>query len=68
MAQILNNKAIIEVQTKWAIDVVSQAKSILLKNKKVATGALLNSIRYKVTNRGTIVFNYNNTLCIYYIT
>ena len=61
MAQILNNKAIIEVQTKWAIDVVSQAKSILLKNKKVATGALLNSIRYKVTNRGTIVFNYNET-------
>ena len=61
MAQILNNKAIIEIQSKWAQDVVSQAKSILLKNKKVATGALLNSIRYKVTSRGTIVFNYNET-------
>lgn len=47
---------IIKVEQKWAQQVVTNAKSILLRNKKIATGALYNSIRYDVSSDGTILF------------
>lgn len=52
------NKDIIEVEKKWAQKVVTNAKSILLRNKKVATGNLINSIRYNVSSNGNISFEY----------
>jgi hypothetical protein len=51
-------KNIIEVERKWAQLVVSNAKSILLRNKKIATGALYNSIRYSINAKGQITFTY----------
>ena len=47
---------IIEAEKKWAQLVVTNAKSILLKNKKIATGALYNSVRYTVDSKGKIQF------------
>jgi hypothetical protein len=48
---------IIEVESKWGQLVVTNAKSILLRNKKIATGALYESVRYQVNpNTGTIKF------------
>jgi hypothetical protein len=49
---------IIEVENKWAQLVVTNAKSILLRNKKIATGALYNSVRYVVNAKGQIEFLY----------
>ena len=49
---------IIEVEQKWAQLVVTNAKSILLRNKKIATGALYNSVRYFVDAKGQISFMY----------
>ena len=49
---------IIEVEKKWAQSVVTNAKSILLRNKKIATGKLYNSIRYNVSSDGDISFSY----------
>jgi len=49
---------VIEVEKKWAQLVVTNAKSILLKNKKIATGALYNSVRYTVDSKGKIQFMF----------
>jgi hypothetical protein len=52
------DKSIIEVEKKWAQKVVTNAKSILLRNKKVATGKLYNSVSYSVSPDGDISFSY----------
>ena len=49
---------IIEVEKKWAQKVVSNAKSILLSKRKIATGKLYNSITYNVSSDGDISFSY----------
>jgi hypothetical protein len=53
------DQSIIEAEKKWAQLVVSNAKSILIRNKKVASGKLVNSVRYKVEPNGKIKFLYN---------
>ena len=50
---------VIKAEQEWAQEVVSNAKSILIRNKKVATGTLINSIRYTVDSKGDIVFLYS---------
>lgn len=50
------DQSIIEVEKKWAQQVVTNAKSILLRNKKIATGALYESVRYQVDTNGKITF------------
>jgi hypothetical protein len=51
------DQEVIEAEKQWAQLVVTNAKSILLRNKKVATGALYNSVRYQVNpNTGKIQF------------
>ena len=50
------DQSIIEAEKKWAQLVVSNAKSILVRNKKVASGKLVNSVRYKVDSNGKIKF------------
>lgn len=52
------NPEIIAVEKKWAQRVVANAKSILLRNKKIASGHLYNSIRYNVSSDGSIFFEY----------
>ena len=52
------DKSILEIEKKWAQKVVTNAKSILLRNKKVATRNLYNSIRYSVSSDGDISFEY----------
>jgi hypothetical protein len=52
------NKDIIEVEKKWAQKVVTNAKSILRRNHKDATGNLINSVRYSVSSDGDISFEY----------
>jgi hypothetical protein len=52
------DKSIIEVEKKWAQSVVTNAKSILLSKKKIATGNLYNSITYNVSSDGDISFSY----------
>lgn len=52
------DKSIIEIEKKWAQKVVTNAKSILLRNKKVATGRLYNSVSYSVSPDGDISFSY----------
>ena len=47
---------IIKAEQEWAQKVVTNAKSILLRNKKIATGTLYKSIRYKVDSNGKIRF------------
>ena len=47
---------IIKAQQEWAQLVVANAKSILLSNKKIATGALYNSVRYTIDSKGKIQF------------
>ena len=42
----------------WAQQVVTNAKSILIKNKKVATRRLVNSIAYRIDPKGKIIFTY----------
>ena len=50
---------IIEAEKKWAQLVVTNAKSILMRNKKVATGKLINSVRYTINSQGKIKFLYD---------
>jgi hypothetical protein len=50
---------IIAAEERWAQQVVTNAKSILLRNKKVATGTLVNSIRYTIDANGKISFLYS---------
>ena len=52
------DKSIIDVEKKWAQKVVTNAKSILLRNKKIATGKLYNSVSYSVSPDGDISFSY----------
>jgi len=52
------DKSVLEIEKKWAQKVVTNAKSILLRNKKIATGNLYNSIRYNVSSDGDISFEY----------
>ena len=52
------DKSILEIEKKWAQSVVTNAKSILLRNKKLATGKLYNSITYNVSSDGDISFSY----------
>lgn len=47
---------VLEAEKKWAQLVVTNAKSILLRNRKIATGALYNSVRYQVNSQGQIKF------------
>jgi hypothetical protein len=49
---------VIKVEEQWAQQVVSNAKSILLRNNKNASGRLYNSIRYNVNSSGKISFLY----------
>lgn len=49
---------IIEAEKKWAQLVVTNAKSILRRYKKVASKNLVNSITYKVLSDGDISFSY----------
>ena len=48
----------IKAEQQWAQQVVTNAKSILLRNKKIATGDLYNSIKYQVDTNGKIRFSY----------
>ena len=50
---------IIEAEKKWAQLVVTNAKSILIRNRKVASGRLINSVRYIVNSQGKITFLYD---------
>jgi hypothetical protein len=52
------DRSIIEIEKQWAQKVVTNAKSILLRNKKIATGALYNSVTYNVSPDGNISFSY----------
>jgi len=52
------DQPIIEAEKKWAQLVVTNAKSILIRNKKVASGKLINSVRYRVEPNGKIKFLY----------
>ena len=52
------DQSIIEAEKKWAQLVVTNAKSILRRYKKVASGNLVNSITYKVSSNGDISFEY----------
>lgn len=52
-------KEIIDAEKIWAQQVVANAKSILLRNRKIATGALYNSVTYNVDAQGKITFSYN---------
>lgn len=52
---------IIKVEEAWAAKVVANAKSILLRNKKIATGALYSSIRYEVNSKGKISFIFDES-------
>ena len=49
---------VIKAEQAWAQQVVTNAKSILIQNKKVASGKLVNSIRYNVNSQGKISFLY----------
>jgi hypothetical protein len=52
------DKSILEIEKKWAQKVVSNARSILIRNKKRATGNLISSIKYNVSSDGDISFEY----------
>jgi hypothetical protein len=49
---------IIEAEKKWAQLVVTNAKSILRRSNKDATGNLINSVRYTVNSQGKIIFSF----------
>ena len=50
---------VIKAEEQWAQQVVSNAKSILIRNKKDASGRLVNSVRYAVNPQGKISFFYD---------
>lgn len=49
---------VIKEEQLWAQQVVTNARSILISNKKVATERLVNSIAYRVESNGKIIFTY----------
>jgi hypothetical protein len=54
------DQEIIEAEKQWAQLVVANARSILVRNKKVATRALYDSVAYRVNpNTGKITFTYD---------
>lgn len=50
------DQVIIEAEKKWAQLVVTNAKSILIRNNKKASGDLIESVRYTVNSNGKITF------------
>ena len=50
---------VIKAEQVWAQQVVTNAKSILIQNRKVASGRLVNSVRYTVNSQGKISFIYD---------
>jgi len=50
------DQSIIEAEKKWAQLVVTNAKSILIRNNKRASGNLIESVRYTVNSQGKITF------------
>ena len=52
-------KEISDAEKIWAQEVVTNAKSILTRYKKVASGKLINSVRYTVNSKGDIIFLYD---------
>jgi hypothetical protein len=50
---------VIKAEQVWAQQVVTNAKSILIQNRKVASGRLVNSVRYTVNSQGKISFLYD---------
>ena len=49
---------VLEEEKIWAQQVVTNAKSILTRNKKIASGRLVNSVRYTINPQGKISFLY----------
>ena len=49
---------VLQAEQAWAQQVVTNAKSILIRNNKRASGKLINSIRYQVAPDGRIRFFY----------
>ena len=49
---------VLEEEKLWAQQVVTNAKSILTRSKKIASGRLVNSIRYNINPQGKISFLY----------
>ena len=49
---------VLEEEKIWAQQVVTNAKSILTSNKKIASGRLVNSVRYTIDPQGKISFLY----------
>ena len=49
---------VLEEEKKWAQQVVTNAKSILTSNRKIASGRLVNSVRYSINSQGKISFLY----------
>jgi hypothetical protein len=52
------DQEILKAEQAWAQLVVTNAKSILIRNGKVASGRLRDSIEYKVNAQGKISFTY----------
>ena len=54
------DQEVIKAEEKWAQLVVANARSILVRNKKIATRALYDSITYQVNpNTGKVTFIYD---------
>ena len=49
---------VLEEEKIWAQQVVTNAKSILTRNRKIASGRLVNSVRYSINSQGKISFLY----------
>jgi hypothetical protein len=49
---------VLEEEKLWAQQVVTNAKSILTRNRKIASGRLVNSVRYSINSQGKISFLY----------
>ena len=49
---------VLEEEKLWAQQVVTNAKSILTSNKKIASGKLVSSVRYTINAQGKIFFIY----------
>ena len=49
---------VLEEEKKWAQQVVTNAKSILTSNRKIASGRLVSSVRYSINSQGKISFLY----------
>jgi hypothetical protein len=49
---------VLEEEKLWAQQVVTNAKSILTRSKKIASGRLVNSLAYRIDPQGKIIFTY----------